>query len=773
MKRRLFASIVLGLALVAPTVAIEPIAPIVPRPDVDPLQEAPQPLVAARPRDESDALRLEAVSRFATARRAEQQDDYEAALRWYQRAFRSDPTSAPTVRRVVLLAASLGRGDVALRYAAKGLDLGLADPLVLRQLAVQATERGNFDEALRLYEQANQADPKSRRSALGVMTAAEMGRLYYVTDRHAEAAASLSIVDDAIDHPDKYGLETPFRRRLLREPRASYDLFATAYLQARRFDEARRAFRRSVEATPQLAGWGVFPGVAALHAPSLSALIAADGRLALSEARVLAGEERNDAALVSLDRYLRSPLKPDDAAPFELLKTILAASGRSAELPGRLAELQERMPDNAALLRFLAAQSRAAGDRAGAERLWRKAQQIEPTGEGYRALAEILRQNRDAEGLLRLTGEVVDKSGSLAPLGPEAEALANDDTMLAALIDRARAWQQERNEGLTPGARLALASLAMEGGRIEAASEFFGLALAEPPVTRDDKQRQAELRQIWSLGLMRAERWAEAVDVLRPIFDQKLLPSTSEGPYRLMAFALDQSGRTDEALKLLEPRTRSQELALTYAELLGSAGRVDEASSRFQAALRRADERHDDPSLRENLRRARMQLSNIAVTQGAMDQAEEWLEQVLDEFPDDVGAANDLGYLWADADKRLGQALEMAQRAVAAEPENAAYRDTLGWALYRLGRYGEAAAELDRAAALLKRPDGVVLDHLGDARLALGNVESARSAWQQAAEALEKADSQDKIAKDRLAAVQEKLRRHASAVVEETAGRAP
>lgn len=746
-------------------VASEPIAPLLPRPDVDPLEEAPQPLVAAHPRDESGALRLEALSRFATARRAEQRDDYDTALRWYQRAFRSDPKSAAAVRRIVLLSASLGRGDVALRYAAKGVDLGLSDPIVMRQLAVQATERGAFDEALKLYEQANSADRAARRTALGVMTAAEMGRLYYLTDRFPEAAKSFEVVVEAIDKPEKYGLEDAFRRRLLREPRISFELFGEAYLKAGRYDDARKAFRRSVSASPELVGGQVAPVAAALDPRLVGALLAADGRMALYEAMTLNGEGKPELALASLERFLRSPEPADDSEPFELLKKLLDAGGKSAELTARLSDYEKSHPKNSAAVRFAATQRQLAGDRSEAERLWRQAQQMEPTGDGYRALAELLRQNRDIEGLIRLSGDVVERAGSLAPLGEAADAIAKDDTLLAALIDRARAWQQERNEGLSPNAALALGTLALQGDRIEAAGEFFKLALSEKPLSREDKQRQAAIRQVWGLGLLRADRWAEAVGVLQPIIDDKLTATGDETSYRFLAIALDQAGRTDDALKLLEPRIRrSPELALQYAELLNAAGRSQEAMTRFKATLKRADERHDDPGLRENLRRARMQLSNIAVGLGQMDEAEEWLEQVLDEFPDDIGAANDLGYLWADANKRLGQALEMGQRAVAAEPDNAAYRDTLGWALYRLGRYGEAATELDKAVSLLKQPDGVVLDHLGDARMALGNSEAARVAWRQAAEALEKTEKPDTISKQRLAGVQEKLRRHDAAV---------
>ena len=57
---------------------------------------------------------------------------------------------------------------------------------------------------------------------------------------------------------------------------------------------------------------------------------------------------------------------------------------------------------------------------------------------------------------------------------------------------------------------------------------------------------------------------------------------------------------------------------------------------------------------------------------------------------------NNLGYLWADENKRLGRAEKMIREAVAAEPDNAAYRDSLGWVLFRLGKYPQAVAELKR-----------------------------------------------------------------------------
>jgi tetratricopeptide (TPR) repeat protein len=153
------------------------------------------------------------------------------------------------------------------------------------------------------------------------------------------------------------------------------------------------------------------------------------------------------------------------------------------------------------------------------------------------------------------------------------------------------------------------------------------------------------------------------------------------------------------------------------------------------------------------LKTARLILSNIAVIRNDVPRAEEWLEQVLDEYPDDVSAKNDLGYLWADQGKNLLRAWEMARDAVAAEPENAAYRDSLGWALFKLGRFDEAVVELKKAADV-DEPDGVILDHLGDAYQAAGQVAPAREAWQRALAHFEQHDEAEKAkrAREKLAA---------------------
>jgi tetratricopeptide (TPR) repeat protein len=109
--------------------------------------------------------------------------------------------------------------------------------------------------------------------------------------------------------------------------------------------------------------------------------------------------------------------------------------------------------------------------------------------------------------------------------------------------------------------------------------------------------------------------------------------------------------------------------------------------------------------------------------------SEQVLQDVLKLDPKNVPASNDLGYLWADEGKNLGEAENMIRHAVTAEPENAAYLDSLGWVLYKRGQFEEAQRHLDNAIKHVDRPDPVVLDHLGDVLYRLNQRDQAVKTW--------------------------------------------
>lgn len=98
---------------------------------------------------------------------------------------------------------------------------------------------------------------------------------------------------------------------------------------------------------------------------------------------------------------------------------------------------------------------------------------------------------------------------------------------------------------------------------------------------------------------------------------------------------------------------------------------------------------------------------------GDIDGATAAVRDVLDREPGNAVALNFLGYLWADHNRNLDQAVELILKALAIDPDNGAYVDSLGWAYYRLGRLEEARVHLERAVRLTNG-DSEVLEHLGD-----------------------------------------------------------
>jgi tetratricopeptide (TPR) repeat protein len=96
-------------------------------------------------------------------------------------------------------------------------------------------------------------------------------------------------------------------------------------------------------------------------------------------------------------------------------------------------------------------------------------------------------------------------------------------------------------------------------------------------------------------------------------------------------------------------------------------------------------------------------------------------------------ALNYLGYMWAERGENLDDAEKFIRRALASEPDNAAYLDSLGWVLYQQGRYHEALAPLERASQLAAAdPDPTIEEHLGDVLDKLGRRNEALQAWERA-----------------------------------------
>jgi tetratricopeptide (TPR) repeat protein len=100
---------------------------------------------------------------------------------------------------------------------------------------------------------------------------------------------------------------------------------------------------------------------------------------------------------------------------------------------------------------------------------------------------------------------------------------------------------------------------------------------------------------------------------------------------------------------------------------------------------------------------------------------------MLELEPDSSLVLNNLAHLLSKKSEQLPRALELARRAEAADPRNAAAKSTLGWVLHLQGKHDEALPCL-RAAARAMPDLGTVHYRLGKVLLALHRRGEAKAA---------------------------------------------
>jgi tetratricopeptide (TPR) repeat protein len=144
------------------------------------------------------------------------------------------------------------------------------------------------------------------------------------------------------------------------------------------------------------------------------------------------------------------------------------------------------------------------------------------------------------------------------------------------------------------------------------------------------------------------------------------------------------------------------------------------------------------------------------------EEAEADFRRALELNPGHPQVLNYLGYSMVEQRVNLDEALDMIERAVSEQPESGYIVDSLGWALYRLGRYDEAIGHMERAAELMPT-DPVINDHLGDVLWAVGRKAEARFQWKRAL-SLHESDPSPDLEPDR---VRRKLSVGLDAVLEE------
>lgn len=165
------------------------------------------------------------------------------------------------------------------------------------------------------------------------------------------------------------------------------------------------------------------------------------------------------------------------------------------------------------------------------------------------------------------------------------------------------------------------------------------------------------------------------------------------------------------------PRRREQLYGLE-ADLLIQAGALDAAVQVLNQALEEAPT--STPLLYAR--------SMLREQQGDLALMEKDLRAIIASDPDNATAINALGYSLANRTERYTEAMALISQALVLQPDEPAILDSMGWVLYRTGRYEEALQYLTRAYAAF--PDPEVAAHLGEVLWVTGDTDAATAVWQ-------------------------------------------
>jgi len=361
------------------------------------------------------------------------------------------------------------------------------------------------------------------------------------------------------------------------------------------------------------------------------------------------------------------------------------------------------------------------------------------------------RQYDQAEPLLRaLLAQDPDRLEPLDPLlellvdtdrAAEAEAMINDRVKAAAanrhilsaalryyrrVADRAKIVEiakrlmlllfQDRPKEF--GSISVLMEILVDHGQQEMAQMLLEAQLTQEP---DDRSLlMSALRHYKRMG--NKERSFEVTEKLL------LLGESDTAQVQALAQLYITHERPQEAIDVLQkamhdPGKDATILVALLSRALVQMGRDEEADQHYRSAIEQF------PKQASDLRYAWAMHYERA---GNWPRSQQVLLELLEARPTHAMANNALGYAWAIRGENLDRAEKMIRVAVKADGDSAPYLDSLGWVLYKQGRFDDAIIWLQRGAAAPRGDYPVILDHLGDVLYRVGQAKSAVNMWRRA-----------------------------------------
>ncbi|MFZ9920034.1 MAG: tetratricopeptide repeat protein [Terrimicrobiaceae bacterium] len=320
---------------------------------------------------------------------------------------------------------------------------------------------------------------------------------------------------------------------------------------------------------------------------------------------------------------------------------------------------------------------------------------------------------------------LLDRIENLAAAKPETLARTGDFHVLSGHLQRG-VDLYEKALALNPalvGIREKLAQALVQLGRNERAAELLAQIVADNPVNLPAYDQLAKVH------LLRGEFDRAAAAMRQALLLAPIDPRRHEDIIRTSLRAGDHAGALQAAAEAEAKFPYISGFTILRAITLSQAGDHAAAMMAFERALVTAA--NSNPELLDS--EFYLSYGGAAERAGHHVKAAELLKKSIAlDPPRSAQACNYLGYMWADRGENLPEAEQLIRRALELEPGNGAFRDSLGWVLFRQGHFNEALTELLRASESMPEPDPVVFDHIGDVYGKLGKTSDALLFWRKA-----------------------------------------
>ncbi|MHB0971374.1 MAG: tetratricopeptide repeat protein [Thermoanaerobaculia bacterium] len=486
------------------------------------------------------------------------------------------------------------------------------------------------------------------------------------------------------------------------------------------------------------------------------------GRVLLDRSR--GNRERVEEAL----GHLRAAfdMDPDDLGTGLTISQILVSFGQTTEAERVLTTLAERYPDHRAVNYQYALVLTKLGRAEESRKYLERVVDVDPTyGAAVFQLVEIYQQAKEWEKAAQVLMPMIEAE----PLNLDLKRQRAYFLLRGGKSEEARARFEEilKLDPKDDRVRFFLAEALSDLEHLEEAEKIYRELLVKSP-------NEPDYLVSFGLNLLGQRKYDDAAAAFKTLLEQNGLQSSIRNRAETQLAAIEHfRGNYDVALeralavlqKALQLNTQAMNIALDVyrrkKDYASASALVEKAIREFGTDpylgarqvefLVRAEKLKEAESIAaaqvKSGRRGALAIAEAYMQLEKYDRGIAILEKLRAETPDDIdilfqlGASleradrvpeaekvflsildrqarhsptqNYLGYMWADRNVNLDRAATMLIDAVAQEPRNGAYVDSLGWVYFRMGKLDLAEKYLTQAAEILPR-DATVQEHLGD-----------------------------------------------------------